>query len=179
MKTRTNALRVDKDGIFLAPSDQGSLCEYCGIQNQCEVRAAQLRRCPSFVPVLLFTAQALAGLSGRFSTFRASYIWYLRAKWIYDTHKRVAIYDGEQSKVIAFARITDVHTGPSQELLNGHAKTNHLVLAGKVSDADAPGWLLKKIKALAGSRYIKSEVQPSTVIYVSVEEKEPLSQAAG
>ncbi len=175
MDLNTHPLKVDSDGIYLTRLTQNSICDYCGAQRECKVKetVSPASRCPIFVPILAFSPVALRGLEGRFSTFRSSFIWSQRAQWVQDTGGRVAIVNSGEKSLVAFAKITDVIVGPALDLLTDHAKTNHLLLGSGVSDADAPKVLRQKIRNLAGSRYIKSDTQTCSVIYVQIEEEPP------
>lgn len=153
-----------------ALAEGGSLCDFCSIHDECEVRPgdenpSKVQTCTGFVPAFTFVPP-LIGLEGRFSTFRASSIWYDRARIIYRTHKRVALYNAETKERIGFAKLVGAFHGKFKHLMAEHAWSNHLCIGKSIPIDDAPTWLPRQIRNLAGSRYVKSPEQVCTVIYL-------------
>ncbi len=151
-----------------ALGDGASLCDFCSIQPECKIKRDPERRtesCTAFVPAFSFVPPII-GLEGRFSTFRGSSIWYDRARVIFRSHKRVGLYNAETNERIGFAKMTDAFRGPFKDLMAEHAWSNHLCKGRGISREEAPTWLPRQIRNLAGSRYVKSPEQISTVIYL-------------
>lgn len=157
----------------LAPSALATgakLCHYCVLSNngcRMPLNYPNAVRCEEFTPTLGFNPP-LVGLEGAFSTFRSSAIWYDRARVIFNSHKRLALVNPSDGTTIAIATMTGAYRGPFKELMDEHAKTNHLTLAAGVSDESAPAWLTKQIRNRMGVRYVKSPEQIGTVIYLHV-----------
>lgn len=176
MRLDSRYLLTSEGGISLARSalkDGASLCDFCTIQGACPDRAKSTERCPVFVPGLSFVPPMI-GLKGRFSTFRASRVWYDRAQVIFRTHKDVGIYNAQTLELVSKAKLVGAFRGPFHQLMKEHAWSNHLCQGRNISREDAPTWLPRQIRNLAGSRYVKSPDQKCTVIYLDTRPFEPL-----
>jgi hypothetical protein len=169
MNLESGQLNVDDQGIKLSRSaiaTGGTLCDYCSLQSSCEVFPVQnLDRCPEFTPALSFVPP-LIGLEGAFSTFRASSIWYDRARVIFRSHKQVGLFNAKTKERIGLATLTGAFRGRFEDLMKSHANSNHLARDRGMSAEEAGPWLAKQIRNLAGSRYVKSPDQICTVLYL-------------
>lgn len=132
--------------------------ESCSLERQ-EDRCGELIPCLSFLPPLI-------GLDGTFSTFRASSIWYDRARVVFRSHKTVGLLNAETGERIGTATLKDAVRGPVGELLKRHAHTNHLIASQNMPPAEAATWLTKWISHNMGSRYVKDPTLIGTVLYL-------------
>ena len=173
MRLDSRPILVDRSGIRLSKVEVSkgiSLCIFCSDQTHCPIRTPeQIERCEHYVPAFSFSPAATRGLVGDFSTFRSSRVWAERASVTLAHNAKVGLFNTGTGEIISYARITKVITGPFNYLMNEHAHTNHLVIANSIPKHDAPVWLAKEIRRIAGARYVKSDHQISAVIYVSTE----------
>lgn len=173
MKLDTRHILTRNNGFYIRPVEYergSSLCEFCSISAECREPNKKRERCDLFVMALSFSPEALKGLSGTFSTYRSSQIWYERALTSIHNGGKVGLFDTKTQKRLGFATITKAHLGRFEDLMLDHAGTNHLSLAAGIPHEQAITWLPKQIRNLAGSRYVKTPDQISTVIYVQTEE---------
>jgi hypothetical protein len=107
----------------------------------------------------------ILGLDGVFSTFRASSIWYERARVIKNSHGLIGLYDAKLNEKIGTAKLLNAFRGRFADLMLNHALSNHLCKGRTDLDKVTAGpWLTKQIRNLAGSRYVKSPSQVCTVM---------------
>lgn len=146
-----------------------TLCSYCPNKDLgCPFMVEKpIAKCPAFTLGLAF-APPLLGFEGPFSTLRSSSIWHDRIKAIeaLKTGKRVHLFNAATQTPFATASVAWLVRGRFKEIMEKTAHTNHLCLAAGIPKDDAPEWLAKKIRNLAGPRYIKSPDQICTVIYL-------------
>jgi hypothetical protein len=171
MNLQSRHLVVDDVSIVVAPVAKkagAKLCDFCSMRDLgCNLPAVE-DRCREFTPALSFVPPII-GLDGYFSTFRASSIWYERARVVFNTHKRVGLYNSATGELIAPARLTGAFRGPFHELMKHHSASNHLSKAAKILSGESDTWLPRKIRNLAGSRYVKRPDQTCSVIYMVVD----------
>lgn len=171
MKLNSQPIGVTDTGFELARAQHvvgEALCDYCSIEPNCKLKSARPRTCNMFVPGLGF-APPLKGLDGIFSTFRASSVWYERARVVHDTHKTFGLWNTKTGEFISYARLKNAYRGPFHDLMARHARLNHLCKDKMLTDAEAAEWLPKQIRNLAGSRYVKRPDQICTVIYLETQ----------
>lgn len=182
MRLDTRNIRHDGKGIYLGRTEivkGSSLCDFCSIQDACKVKTTEQReRCDQFVMALSFSPEASKGLSGTFSTFRSSRVWHDRAQSVIENGGLVGLYNTQTCERFGYAKITKVVLGPFCRLMQEHAHTNHLSVEAGIPQNLAAEWLSRKIRNLAGPRYVKTPNQISTVIYVSTEETSQREKAA-
>lgn len=170
METNTRPLRAAKGAFHLgqvALKSGLALCDFCDRRgNDCPLPDFQSVQegCGDVVPALFFADRT--GLDGRFSTFRASAIWYERARVLHKSHKTVALIQTGTLERIGRARITDAVRGPFWALMEKHAASNHLFKDQQLDDATARDKLTAWIKTNMGSRYAKDRDGICTVLYL-------------
>jgi hypothetical protein len=160
LRARNNAFHVGRVAL-----DAGlSMCDFCDRRSfDCDKPAVQ-KGCGDIVPALFFNDHT--GLNGRFSTFRASAIWYDRAAALMQSHKTVALLDSETLERIGRARIRNAHRGPFWALMELHAHTNHLFKDQHLPPPEARDKLTAWVKSNMGSRYVKERDALCTVLYL-------------
>jgi hypothetical protein len=168
MEQNTRPLRAAGSAFHLGGVAKGqgkTLCDYCDRRgNDCEKPPMQ-EGCADLVPALFFIPPHI-GLDGVFSTFRASALWYDRARALWKTHRTVALIDSTDMSRVGRATVLGAYRGPFWALMEEHAHSNHLMRDRGLSKPDAAAELTKWIARHMGSRYAKDREGICSVIYL-------------
>lgn len=160
---RIRPIDVGATREFVSKAD---LCLHCGALPTCTIRARQQRvwrllaekQCGQFQPVLTF--QSLAGMEGRFNTFRMGGAWARRVV----PGTVVALMDRSKT-IVAHARVYKVDYGDKHAMAREHGASNHLILARGTRGLTVEEAMLKVLRNVFGKLIF--EAQPkATVIYL-------------
>lgn len=175
-KPDTNLRRLKLiDGLYTmesvsARSRSVDLCDFCGALSSCPIRAdlarhnsvhgvgVSVRECPIFMPTLTFR-RPLLGLEGHFNTFRLGAAAHARMK----IDGVVSLRDAATSEEIGRAVVERLYIGDLDNMLNGHAKNNHMLLTEKHED---PANTLRNILNKSYGPMLVREAKQVSVIYL-------------
>lgn len=169
MQSNTRPLRAANGAFHLghvARAQGLKLCDFCDRHGRDCVRDTE-EGCTDLVPALFFIPPHI-GLDGKFSTFRASSIWYERARVLMGSHRTIALRETGTMKPLGRARVLNAVRGPFWALMRRHAHTNHLFALDDPppSPAEASERLQSWIRSKMGSRYVKERDAICTVLYL-------------
>lgn len=168
METNTRPLRAANGKFHLgsvALANGLSLCNFCDRQAVDCSDPENVETCGDVVPGLYFVGPHI-GLDGAFSTFRASAIWYDRARVLMKTHQTIALIESGTGARLGRARLVDAVRGPFWALMQEHAHTNHLFSGLDLGKSEAQARLEKWIRLNMGSRFVKERDAVGTVLYL-------------
>lgn len=145
-----------KQGLFVSKTK--TLCDSCA--NPCCSDFAA-KECRDFVPVIKFRPP-IRGFSGRFNTFRMGNVWAKRAS----PGVIMGLANAKTEEIFGYAKVTEVHTGPKQDLAKLFALDNHNIRALEITENVAEV-MLRRLKNSSGTRaYNATDV--ATVIYMEM-----------
>jgi len=178
VNTNTRPIKRVEEGFTVIGSEKDrnkSICEFCSGRDTCSIlynanryaehAKLQIVTCKSFVSPIPFTDPT--GLDQAiFNTVRLGEAWFNRLK--YGDYVSLT---GNDKTSIGFKMVQSVHTGPAKEMLQEHAKLNHLILGDRestqtdVSNNEKVSRLTNVLKKQYGP-HIFNESKPLTVIYL-------------
>lgn len=165
MERNTRPLRAAKGKFHVGKTAyEGGLrlCDFCD-RRDFDCKSPSEEGCTDLVPALFFVPPHI-GLDGRFTTFRASAIWYDRARVLRQNGGVVALIDSTTGERVGRAKVVDAHQGPFWALMQKYAATNHLLRDLQLPADEAVRRLERWIANNMGSRFVKERDAIGTVL---------------
>jgi len=135
---------------------KSGLCNACGNRHSCSIKSEATQLCTDYQPVIPF--MKLDGMGEEFNTFRLGSAWARRVK----PGQAIGLLN-RQGEKIGEAVVKAVHCGDKEEMLNEHARYNHLMIA---KPHDNPAAELKRlIRNMYGTNYL-ANASSFSVIYL-------------
>jgi len=175
-KPDTNLRRLKLvDGLYTMEtashrSRSVALCNHCGALTTCPIRAdlkrhniengvtVTVKECPVFMPTLTFR-KPLLGLESRFNTFRLGGAAHGRL----NIGTVVSLRDATDSEEIGRAIVERLYVGDLDEMLEKHAKNNHMLLT---QSSDNPAETLRDILNKSYGPMLVRQAKRVSVIYM-------------
>ena len=117
------------------------MCDVCGIKTACPIfktrsqllsqgASFSINTCQRYVPLISFRKPYLGLKDAYFNTMRSGVTWVNRVS----EGSVICLVGAEDGEIIRFARVAKVFSGPVDDMLQKHARFNHLCLGGKTQD---------------------------------------------
>jgi len=180
MKKSTRALKAVtlKEGRVMSIRSQKfvedenqDLCDYCAFSQpfekfeECWVDRSSrdslqksgisqiITHCSMHQPIIAFNKSALNGLKGDFNTFRPGVAWERRLK----EKQVIGLLNSSTGKLICKVSVIAIECGDLDDMIEKHAKTNHLILDDPSKD------LRKLMTRMYGPQIINNDAKITVI----------------